>query len=1308
LERRTAGASRRWSYGYIAVGLCLTALFYLTAGNAASVVYDLLGGLALAGVAIGTLRNRPDTARAWWMIWLGLALTVAGDVSWTIYELVTQQDPPFPSFADALYVAGYPFLTLGLILLCWVHRPARSDILDAAIIGTGFALTSWTLFLDPYLSDNSYPWFERVVLAAYPAMDIPLVAAAALLLLTPAARSGSFVRLAVAVLLTIVGDVVYAQQLISNTYVDGGLLDSTWLIAYVMWGAAALSASPEAKRQPQAAPAGRLTIARLLFLAFGMFAGTSVWLIRHSDDDLTALVVVTASNGLLALLICVRLWDTFQAINRQEQRFRTLVEHSSDIISVYDMDGTTRYVSPALRHVLGEDPGEWIDRNAMELVHPEDARRIGLVFERLRRQPEVQRTIEVRLRRRDGAWRNVELIGTNRLADPAVRGIVSNARDITARAAAEDALRRAQALSTSVIESSSDGIFAYDLNRRVAVWNPTMERTTGMPRAQVIGKTAYEVFPFLLETGEYRILESVFDGQSGIAPAQPNRMPESGQDGFYEAYYSPMRGPAGEVIGGLCLVRNVTERTYAERALASHNRILEFSTGGAPLDVVLDETCREIERSINGARCSIMLLDPVTQRLMPASGPSLPPRYVQSLADLGGVLPGPNAGACGTSAHRRELVVCADIGTDPLWSDFRELAAAFDLRACWSIPIFDGEQRRVLGTFAVYQETPRAPTEREIRFVIEAGHLIGLAIRAHRDREAIRFQADLLDQVSAAVVASDVRGVVTHWSRHAWVLYGWEPHEAIGRKIDELIFGAMSTELKETIAQRTATGETWVGDVVAPRKDGASVATQLSLAPVTDEQGATVGLVGVAVDLSERKAFEARLAHQAFHDALTGLPNRALFAGRLDHALSMASLRGDPVGLLMIDLDRFKVINDGLGHAAGDRVLISVGQRVEACLRKTDTLARLGGDEFAILLENASYADARATADRILNALQEPLIFDGREVYAATSIGIAVSGSERSQADELMRAADMALYQAKRAGRGTLVVFDPSELDQSVDWLVLEADLRRALANNELVLHYQPVLELDTYQVVTVEALVRWQHPTRGLLPPMEFVSLAEETGLITSITDWAIGEACRQLADWRRALGERSPGHVNVNLTTRDLRDPEFVDRVMAALARAELAPSCLRLEITEQVLVDELRAAAKALGALRARGVRLAIDDFGAGASSLASLRAVEAEVLKLDRSFVRGMTDGGDDQVVVGAITAMAHALGLLVTAEGIETGEQLAAAQSAGCDFGQGYFFARPMPPRELSIWLAGEGLRNEGIADERPAVTPLTR
>ncbi|MCC6790638.1 MAG: PAS domain S-box protein, partial [Thermomicrobiales bacterium] len=891
MEGRTAGVARRHARLYVVVGLLLVAVYFLLGTDAQSVLYDLLGVAAVAGVVVGILRNRPAAPGAWWSIALGLALTVSGDIYWTAYELITRGDPPFPSFADVLYVAGYPVLAAGLIGLCIERRPARSDAIDAAIIGTGFTLVSWTYFLEPYLTDESYPWIERVVSASYPAMDIPLVIAAAMLLLTPRARSRSFFMFAVAIVATLLGDLVYTQKQLAGTYTGDEFVNAAWLVAYVAWGAAALSINERRPARAEPATDTHLSMPRLGLLAAAMVIGTTVWLLNHDDDSQTTLIIVSATNAFLVALVCIRLWDTFGAINQKERRFRTLVEHSSDIISVYDADGTMRYVSPAMTEVLDEEPSAWIDRDASALVHPDDRLRLGLIFARLKRRPGEQRTFELRLLHRDGSWRTVEVIGTNRLGDPAVRGIVGNARDITARAEAEEALRRAEALNHSVIESGADGLVAYDLNCNVTVWNPMMERTTGFLRAQVIGRSAFEVFPFLHETGEDRILRSALHGMGGIAPAQPNRMPETGQDGYYEAYYSPLRDLDGKITGGLCLVRNVTTRAQAEQALASHNRILALSASGATLDVVLTEMCLELEASMSGSRCSVMLIDQSSGRLFPAAGPSMPPGFVQVLRDAGGVLPGPAMGSCGTAVFRGATVISADIEHDPLWDGWVELALSNGLRAAWSVPIFD-DGGVALGSFAVYHANRREPTERELELVTEAGHLAGMAIRARNAQRAVRFQADLLDQVSAAVVATDARGVITHWNRYATVLYGWDREDAIGRGIYEIIDRSLNQDEEdaaydETFAMREVRDEPWAGEVLARRKNGSTISLQLSLSPITGDDGHPIGHVGVAVDLTERKVFEARLAHQAFHDALTGLPNRALFADRLDHALSV-------------------------------------------------------------------------------------------------------------------------------------------------------------------------------------------------------------------------------------------------------------------------------------------------------------------------------------------------------------------------------------------------------------------------------------
>ena len=449
------------------------------------------------------------------------------------------------------------------------------------------------------------------------------------------------------------------------------------------------------------------------------------------------------------------------------------------------------------------------------------------------------------------------------------------------------------------------------------------------------------------------------------------------------------------------------------------------------------------------------------------------------------------------------------------------------------------------------------------------------------------------------------------------------------------------------------------------------------------------GVVITARDVTERKQLEARLERQAFYDPLTGLPNRALFQNRLDRALRIAA-RGDAaVGVMFLDLDRFKIINDSLGHAVGDQLLQSLGARLAGCLRGGDTVARLGGDEFVILLEGVrEEAEATQIAERVIDTFRAPFMLDGHEVTLSTSIGIAVSEPARLRdgAGELLRMADIALYRAKATGRAGYAVFDASMNVFSVERLMLESDLRHAVERDELRLHYQPELDLATGAIVGVEALVRWEHPQRGLLPPGEFIPLAEETDLIVEIGQWALEIACRQARAWAEARPHASLV-VSVNLSARQFNEPDIVARVAGALNATGVDPALVRLEITESILVQESAAAAATLRALKALGVSLAIDDFGAGYSSLSYLTRLAVDMLKVDRSFVSGANSDERSAAIVGAVVTLAHTLGMRVTAEGIETPKQLARMRAVGCDHGQGYLFARPLPLADVAALLS---------------------
>jgi diguanylate cyclase (GGDEF)-like protein len=395
------------------------------------------------------------------------------------------------------------------------------------------------------------------------------------------------------------------------------------------------------------------------------------------------------------------------------------------------------------------------------------------------------------------------------------------------------------------------------------------------------------------------------------------------------------------------------------------------------------------------------------------------------------------------------------------------------------------------------------------------------------------------------------------------------------------------------------------------------------------------------------------------------------------------------VAVLFIDLDHFKVINDSLGHAAGDRVLVQIGHRLRASVGPTQTVARFGGDEFVVVLETDSPDESVSTAHRLLEILRTPARVDGHEAGISASIGIAL-GSPMVAADpgSLLRAADTALYQAKAAGRGTVVIFEPGMHTEAVERLYLGTALDSAIDRDELRLHYQPEVDLGTGLVVGVEALVRWRRPGDRWLLPSDFIPLAEETGLILPIGRWVLAEACRQGRIWQSERGRAEPLTISVNLSPRQIREPGLVVDVEHALSEAELDPTCLKLEVTEQLLVEDDGATAPVLQALRDMGVRVAVDDFGAGYSSLGYLRRLPVDTLKIDRSFVSGLGSSQEDCAIVQAITSLAHTLGMDVTAEGVETAEQLATVCAVGCDRAQGFLFAPPLDHAAIDDFLAG--------------------
>lgn len=456
---------------------------------------------------------------------------------------------------------------------------------------------------------------------------------------------------------------------------------------------------------------------------------------------------------------------------------------------------------------------------------------------------------------------------------------------------------------------------------------------------------------------------------------------------------------------------------------------------------------------------------------------------------------------------------------------------------------------------------------------------------------------------------------------------------------------------------------------------GRKIWVEVNEAPVV-RNGKTLMVVGALVDITQRRTVENELKHQAFHDALTGLPNRLLFMDRLTHALEARQRRRSKLAVLFLDLDRFKNVNDSLGHDIGDQLLQAAAKRLQECLRAGDTVARLGGDEFTILMEDVyDETDAIFVAERIADALREPFVIDGHEMFTTTSVGIALSRISNDTPDELLRDADVAMYRAKHKGRAQYEVFDPDMNSRALERLTMETDLWQAINREELCVFYQPKFEIKTEKLIGFEALVRWQHPRFGMISPAEFIPLAEETGLILPIGRWVLNESLRQGRIWQDFTA--SPLEMSVNLSARQLAQTNLTLEIAEALEQHDFPASLLILEITESVVMADPESAIRTLRELSALGVKLAIDDFGTGYSSLSYLKRFPVDILKIDRDFIQKLGAAEADLAIVRAIITLARALGLSVTAEGIETAGHLRHLQALDCDRGQGYFFSRPL-------------------------------
>lgn len=724
-----------------------------------------------------------------------------------------------------------------------------------------------------------------------------------------------------------------------------------------------------------------------------------------------------------------------------------------------------------------------------------------------------------------------------------------------------------------------------------------------------------------------------------------------------------------------------------ESSLRERARILELVARGAELSQVLEAIARLTEARFAGSRCAIWLLDEKKAYLRRGAAPSLPEPFLAAFENL----PlGPVAGSCGAALHRKAPAVVADIDLGPVCTASRNALKQAGLAASWSVPILSSQEAAV-GTLAVYFAERREISAGETETLAGAARLAGLAIE--------RNQADVERRAREERLALAARGLydgLWDWSLLTNRVYfspGWtqmlglaelevgtSPAEWFDRiHPDDL--GPVKARLVCYVQGATGSYET---EYRIRHQDGSWRFVHSRAVAVREASGRAIRLVGTESDIGERKQMGGEGPASAIHDPVTGLPNRSLFLDLLCRKMAQAGEgRGPSLAILLLDLDRFKVVNESLGPSAGDLMLAAIARRLERCLRPEDVVARVGGDEFGILLDSIDdVGEATRVAERVQGELALPFNVSGQLVYTSASIGIALNTRVYERPDYLLRDADTALYRAKAQGRAQHLVFETGMHVRAVALQRMDSDLRRALNQQEFHLEYQPVVSLATGSIAGFEALVRWAHPEQGLVAPDDFIPVAEETGLIVPLGWLVLREACRQMQEWRERFPDFPPLTISVNVSARQLSEAGLVEGIEQVLRDTGLDPTCLKLEITESVVMENAERGAAVLQQLRGLKVRLHLDDFGTGYSSLSYLHQLPLDALKIDRSFVSKIGKEEGNFEIVRTILKLGQSLGMDLIAEGLETAEQLVQLRALNCHYGQGYYFSKPLAARDV--------------------------